>query len=172
MNSAFKVLSTTKMCFSLLTILVGITSCGQSDIDVSKRPSDFKMDFWLNDTTKFNELNHSLIYTLKYDHVYNYLDSNYSFEIKENIKNLPDYYVSYDICVKSEIATIQAIFITDPEISIYGLSLKSNSSVIKRTLTKMGFEYLNQYSGWYPSYSKEQYLFTFTNDSIILSYLD
>ena len=74
-----------RFCFSLLTILIGITSCSQSDIDVSKRPSDFKMDFWLNDTTKFNELDNSLIYTLKYDHVYNYLDSNYSFEIKKII---------------------------------------------------------------------------------------
>ena len=155
----------------LLLIFTSLTSCNKSEIDISKRPSDYKMDFWLNERIKSNELNDSLVYGYKYDSIYTYLDSHYSFTTIDKAKKLPDYCVIYDVCLEEEIATIQAIFITDPKISIYGLSLKSSSYQINRTLSNMGFEYYDQYSGWYPSYLKEEYSFTFTGKRIILSVL-
>lgn len=155
----------------LLLIFTSLTSCNKSEIDISKRPSDYKMDFWLNERIKSNELNDSLVYGYKSDSIYTYLDSHYSFKIKDKVKKLPDYYVTYNVCLEEEIATIQAIFITDPKISIYGLSLKSSSYQINRTLSNMGFEYFDQYSGWYPSYLKKEYSFTFTVKRIILSVL-
>ncbi len=156
---------------SSLTILILLTSCAQSNVDLSEKPKDFKCDYWLGETINTDELDDSSFYTLKYDTVYTYLDSNYTFEIEKNIKSMPNYYVSYDIYVEDKISIIQSLFITDPEVSIYGLSLKSNSSTIKMTLSNMGFEYLDQYSGWYPSFSKDKYLFTFTEETIILSCL-
>ncbi len=156
---------------SLLAIIVSLTSCSKASIDISKRPNDYKLDYWLTDTIGFNELNDSLFYAVKYDSIYTYLDSNYVFETKNDTKELPNYYVIYDLCVEDQKITIQAIFITDPDVSIYGLSSKSSPSIVQRTLLNMGFKYLDQYSGWYPSYSKDQYQFTFTGDSIILSTL-
>lgn len=158
-------------CMSLITFFFSLPGCTKLSIDVNERPNDYRLDYWLNDTIKFDELVNSSFYALKYDHVYTYLDSNYSFAAKENVKALPSYYVTYDVYVEDQNSKIQAIFITDPEVSIYGLSLKSNPSTINRTLLNMGFEYFDQYRGWYPSYSKDQYLFTFIDKKIILSIL-
>ncbi len=156
---------------SSLTTLILLTGCAQSNVVLSEKPKDFQRDYWLGEKINTDELDDLLFYALKYDAVYTYLDSNYIFKTEKNIKSMPKYYVSYDIYVEDKISIIRSIFITDPEVSIYGLSLKSNSPTIKKTLSNMGFEYLEQYSGWYPSFSKDQYLFTFTEETIILSYL-
>ena len=76
-----------RFCYCLLLIFTSLTSCNKSEIDISKRPSDYKMDFWLNEKIKSNELNDSLVYTYKYDSIYTYLDSHYSFKIKDKVKN-------------------------------------------------------------------------------------
>lgn len=139
-------------------LLLLFTSCSTKSLslDVTKKPKDCSSSYWISDTINANELDQNLIYE-KYEGGFEYLDSNYSFIIDENgSKTLPVQCITYSISQFEEgIWTITGVYITDPKITIYGLSMNSYEFVIKQKLTSYGFVYLS-YSGLDPAYSKDE----------------
>ena len=144
-------------CLNLfLMLLILLTSCNTKSLDVTKKPKDCSSSYWISDTINANELDQNLIYE-KYEGSFEYLDPNYSFIIDENgSKTFPVQCITYSISQFEEgIWTITDVYITDPKITIYGLSMNSYEFVIKQKLTSYGFEYLSYY-GRDPAYSKDE----------------
>ena len=94
------------------------------------------------------------------------LDSRYEFIIEQGEKKLPKKFVFY-ICKYSSTKEImvESVVITDPSITVYGLSMNSSENFVNKTLIDMGFTY-QEYSGRSPSYIKDRFNFTI-NDTVM-----
>ena len=94
------------------------------------------------------------------------LDSRYEFIIEQGEKKLPKKFVFY-ICKYSSTKEImvESVVITDPSITVYGLSMNSSENFVNKTLIDMGFTY-HEYYGRNPSYIKDRFNFTI-NDTVM-----
>ncbi len=134
------------VCFSL-------TGCNSTDITV--RPNDYDLDYWISETVDINDIDASKIYE-KSDEKVVYLDSNYSFQSNtDGAPIFPKEYVRYIFSFSENDWSVSSIHITDPSVKIFGLTMNSSANKIQYTLKKMGFEYLDRYSGLDPSYLKD-----------------
>jgi len=150
----------TLMLLSFLTI----TGCGSIECNPKEKPADLKIKYWLNDILSNSELS-SMKLIDQADGFDSYLDSDYLFE-----DSLPKEYVIYQIQNKIETNEIIGIIITDPRITIYGLTTNSNEKDIKSTMKKRGFSF-KEYYGRDPTYVKGDVEFCFTSETIVVSYL-
>ncbi len=132
-----------------LCLIFGLTSCATSNVDITVRPKDYKLDYWLTEIVDVTKIDKSLFYESRREGSETYLDSRYNFINVQGQKELPEKYVTYD--VNLEKSMIVAILIKDPSITMYGLSMRSSETSIKRKLLRMGFTY-QEYSGMNPSY--------------------
>ena len=148
-----------------LCLIFGLTSCTTSNVDITVRPKDYKLDYWLTEIVDVTKIDKSLFYMCEYERYETYLDSSYIFINDQEEKKLPEKYVTYD--VNLEKSMIQTIIITDPSITIYGLSMKSSEFAIKRKLLRMGFTY-QEYSGMNPSYMTDDFNFTINKSEMLL----
>ena len=146
--------------YIILCLIYALTSCGcvATNIDFEKRPSNLNLDYWFNEKIDLLNLDESHLYESgKFD---SYLDSKYNFVIEKEEKKLPKTYVLYDINLEKSM--LHSITITDPSISIYGLSMNSSEGEIQNMFLNLGFTYL-EYSGLYPSYSNGKVEITINN---------
>ena len=148
-----------------LCLIFGLTSCTTSNVDITVRPKDYKLDYWLTEIVDVTKIDKSLFYKSKYEGSETYLDSRYNFINDQGQKELPEKYVTYNVNLGKSM--IQTIIITDPSITIYGLSMKSSETSIKRKLLRMGFSY-QEYSGRNPSYTTDDFNFTINESGMLL----
>lgn len=148
-----------------LCLIFGLTSCTTSNVDITVRPKDYKLDYWLTEIVDVTKIDKSLFYISEYGRYETYLDSSYDFINDQEEKKLPEKYVTYD--VNLEKSMIVAILIEDPAITVYGLSMKSSEAAIKRKLLRMGFSY-QEYSGREPSYTTDDFNFTINESGMLL----
>lgn len=160
-----------KKIFCLLTLpVLLLTSCNLQAIDFSKKPNDFPYPFWLADIINESDIDESLIYKKTFSTL-RLLDSNYSFVIAENgEKKLPQKYVLYTFSpYKDEKIIVNDIRITDPKVSIYGLSMNTNERIVNQRLISYGFIYA-MYSGMDNSYFKDNYEIRIYSSYIDINY--
>lgn len=142
-----------KKIFLSLIFSFTLASCS-NNVNPLVKPTDYTLDYWIGD--KINPINliEENIYRQEADNIL-YLDSKY--EVKEN-KNgnatLPDEYALYNIDLSDDNYIVSNIYITDPNIEIYGMSMKTDSNTIHKTFCDLGFEFLDKYSGLDSCYSK------------------
>lgn len=151
-----------------LCLIFGLTSCTTSNVDITVRPKDYKLDYWLTEIVDVTKIDKSLFYESRREGSETYLDSRYNFINGQGQKELPKKYVTYD--VNLEKSMIQTILIKDPSITVYGLSMKSSEAAIKRKLLRMGFSY-QEYSGKNPSYMTDDFNFTINKSEMLLEVL-
>ncbi len=151
-----------------LCLIFGLTSCTTSNVDITVRPKDYKLDYWLTEIVDVTKIDKSLFYESRREESETYLDSRYNFINVQGQKELPKKYVTYD--VNLEKSMIQTILIKDPSITVYGLSMKSSEAAIKRKLLRMGFSY-QEYSGKNPSYMTDDFNFTINKSEMLLEVL-
>lgn len=156
-----------KISFStFFCLILGLSSCTAFKTDIRVRPRGYNLDYWIAEKIDVANMDSSLFYESKYEGVNIYLDSKYEFIEEQGKTKLPEKYVIYDFNIEKSM--IKVITITDPAISIYGLSMNSNETSIKRTLSNMGFSY-QEYSGMYPSYVKDNFYFIINKHVMMLS---
>lgn len=151
-----------------LCLIFGLTSCTTSNADITVRPKDYKLDYWLTEIVDVTKIDKSLFYESRREESETYLDYRYNFINVQGQKELPEKYVTYD--VNLEKSMIVAILIKDPSITVYGLSMKSSESAIKRKLLRMEFSY-QEYSGMNPSYMTDDFNFTINKSKMLLEVL-
>ena len=97
------------------------------------------------------------------------LDSRYEFIIEQGEKKLPKKFVFY-ICKYSSTKEImvRTVAITDPSITVYGLSMNSDKEDIDKTLTNMGFSYYQGVIGSFPTYIKDNFEISIDKYNMIL----
>ena len=142
------------LCLLSLMILP-LTSCTTVYIDVTVKPSDAKLAYWVGDIIDNEEIDQDYI-VAGFEKNY-YLDHNYIFEILDDgSKNIPKTHVYYSLKNYDDSRMIvSAISITDSDITIYGLSMNSSKNEIYDKLTSYGFIYVDGYYGMDPEYRKD-----------------
>lgn len=156
-----------KSLFLLLPLL--LCSCEPKKFDITVKPQDFHFDYWIYSSVARDHIDSSRIFGETADS-FMFLDSKYDLVNSESIseKKMPLEKVHYSFYKIDEMWTVGAIYITDPAVSIYGLSISSKPWKIKKFFTDRGFEYLDCFYGRNPCYSKDNIEFTFTSYSILI----
>ncbi len=127
-----------------------LMSCGKA----TERPATYKLDFWICESIDIEALKASNIIE-KQEEKIRYLDSKYTLEKnQDNEPVLPNTRANYILTNVNNNWMVTSIYITDPNIKIYGLSMKSSDQKIDSTLKARGYKFLN-YHGLYPAYSKD-----------------
>ncbi len=155
----------------LLFSLICFSLAGCTDTDITVRPKDYDLDYWITETIDINVINGAKIYE-KSDESIVYLDSNYSFQSNtDGSLILPKEYVTYHISFSENEWSVSSIRVTDPSVKIFGLTMNSSANKIRYKFKKMGFEYLDKYSGFDPCYSKENIEFRVYPSYISIDYI-
>lgn len=143
-----------KISFVLLS-LVCFSLAGCTSTDITIRPNDYNLDYWIGENIDINSIEASKIYEKEEERIV-YLDSHYIFETNtDGTPILPKKYVTYYFYFKENDWSVFSIHITDPGVQMFGLTMNSSARKIKNTFKKLGFEYIDGYSGLDPCYSKE-----------------
>lgn len=138
-----------KVIFLLLVVLIIplITSCDK-DKTIPK-PEDGDFEFWItDDVTDYDWTGHDSIDG--WFGASEYLDKRYnSIRDEESNMNLkPEFYVSYVITSYPDYASttkaVTSIDITDPSITIYGLSVNSSREEINKKMNELGLKSLEE----------------------------
>ncbi len=139
-------------------------------MDITVKPKDYDLDYWISEAVDINGIDASQIYE-KSDERIVYLDSNYSFQSNtDGSPVLPKECVIYHFSLSENVWNVSSIHVTDPIVKIFGLTMNSSSNKIQYTLKKLGFKYLDKYSGLDPCYSKENIEFRIYPTYISISY--
>ena len=160
--------------FALMAALM-LTSCGNSDLYL-KRPSNTNLEFWITQKVKDNELEEKGCQYFNWRFGPGaFLDSKYSFVEVDGVQELPEAYVIYealkypDICKGSR--AITRIDITDPEITVYGLTINSTEKEISDVMLPLAKSIsfvMTTTDGCYPRYSVKNCEFSFAPNKIII----
>lgn len=115
-----------KFSFVLLSLLCfSLTGCTTTDITI--RPNDYNLDYWIDETIDINEIDTSKIYEKSEERIV-YLDSNYSFQ--SNVDGsliLPKECVTYYFSFNENDWSVSSIHITDPSVKVFGLTMNSSN---------------------------------------------
>ena len=144
------------LCLLSLMIL-SLASCSTVYVDITIKPKDARFMYWVGDIIDNDEIKQNLLLEISTNH-YQYLDSNYTFDIaSDGSKNMPEHSVYYDLKqYNEEQKIVYLINITDPKITLYGLNMNSSKDEIDHILTSSGFRY-STFSSRAPAYRKDQY---------------
>ncbi len=125
------------------------------DVDPRVRPSDWALDYWVGDVIEHKDLNErNLYYPLEV--FICYMDSAYSDNIGQD--GTVDYEkkrVNYRLYPQDESFVVSSIYVNDPDVDVYGLSMCSSKERINNVFLGMNFEYDDSYSGFDPCYRKD-----------------
>ncbi len=122
---------------------------------ITVRPKDYDLDYWISETVDINGIDASQIYE-KSDERIVYLDSNYSFQSNTGGSPvLPKECVIYHFSLSENVWNVSFIYATDPDVKMFGLTMNSSANKIRYTFKNLGFEHVDEYSGFAPCYSKE-----------------
>lgn len=136
------------------------------EIDPGIRPSDWTLDYWLGDVVEYKDLDERNIY-YRGKYFICYIDSAYSCNIGPDgtvdfEKNRADYH----LCFQDESLVVGSIFFNDPDVEIYGLSMRSSKEEVNDFFLGMNFEYDNSFSGLDPCYRKDRVDFRVYHDYV------
>ena len=119
-----------------------------ADVDPMIRPSDWALDYWVGDVVEYKDLYERNIYDREDDN-FSYMDSAYSSAIDAN--GSIDFWgirVNYKFCfLEEEKSIVISIYVSDPSIKIYGLSMLSSGEEVTNAFEEMGFVFV-EYSGF------------------------
>jgi len=139
----------------LFSLTVFISGCVNSNMNVFDRPEDYFLDYWIKEEINIRVFDESRVYETG-DNRVRYLDSHYEFDYNEvGEKTNPLIYSYYIMFKKENNYIVSAICISDPNISIYGLTMASSQDEVRDTFLDLGCTYLDHYSGVYPCYAMD-----------------
>lgn len=156
-----------KNLFIFLPLL--LSGCKPKEFDIAVKPQDFVFDYWIYDSVVRDHINSSHIFDETADSFY-FLDSKYDLINSESIssKKMPLEKVMYRFYKIDEMWTVGTIYITDPAVSIYCLSINSYALKIKKFFTDRGFEYQDFFYGRNPCFAKEGINIEFLSSHILI----
>ena len=124
------------------------------EADPRIRPSDWLLDYWVGDVVEYKDLDERNIYD-RWDDNFSYMDSVYSCNIgSDGTVDYEKKRVDYGLWLQGESWIVRTIFFNDPDVEIYGLSMRSSEEEVKNFFLGMNFEYDNTFSGLDPCYRK------------------
>ncbi len=156
-----------KAIFGVIALVLSLSACKYLD-----KPKDTNLEFWITQRVSSESL-HDNGYTFV-PGVFGasmFYGSGYSpVEDEEGNLKTPDIYVVYTITGYPDITgkeTITEIVITDPTVTVYGLTMGSSEDEINQKMKKLGFKKKTLYSGEH-TYNKNNCSFAFSQTSIYI----
>ncbi|MBQ2062090.1 MAG: hypothetical protein II458_05370 [Oscillospiraceae bacterium] len=128
----------------VLLICLSLAGCGKNS-STPLRPKDSSLEFWIADSVKLEDFSgHDEI--AGWFGAFEYLGTGYRAVTDEDGMNAsrPDIYVTYIITAYPDYSSgtlaVTGIEITDPAVTVYGLTVKSSPEEWDAVLREMGFE--------------------------------
>lgn len=155
-----------KQLVLLLGLFLMITMCGCSNNNLSEPATN--LEFWIAENVDdFDFSNHQAKYGIMGG--YEYYGLGYTPTLDENGEQIdPERCVIYTITNYPDYSNnelhITRIYITDPDITLYGLTIESTFEEFENQMKKMGFE--TKSTDTYIQATKGKYTFTMNADSI------
>ena len=166
-----------KTIVSLFSIFVFVLSgCNNSKDDIYlERPEDTNLEFWITQRTTANEFDDKGCTVLPgWMGATEYLDSRYTAIEDGDMVTAPDIHVTYLVtgypdCLDN--AAVTRIQITDPAITVYGLTINSSEKEISDRLSDISksFSYVTTTYECYPVYRIKNCSFSFMSDKIVIA---
>ena len=143
----------------LCTVTLMFSSCARKKVD---KPADTNLEYWLLDkldTDGCTELNNILAIDTHY-----YLAKGYEAEVNEKGQLVaPKYAVIYEVSRYPYgdwglLWRIGSIYITDPNVSVWGLTINSTREEFVETMTELGFEFDSEDETYITFYLNKNYV--------------
>ena len=155
------------LLFLLSFSLVGCNEAEDENDIFLDRPEDTNLEFWITQRTTPKELeNKGCTFLPGCFGGEEYLDSRYSAVSTENMSYAPEVHVIYLITGYPDTldeSAITRIEITDPSITVYGLTLRSTDEEIRARMKGIAYSYA------YKSFAIKNCSFVFSSNRIQIS---
>lgn len=126
-------------------LLVVLAGCGADDVSLDVKPEKTNLEFWVKYEVEDEESLGQRMWWNSSEPAW-YLAKGYEpsgFDKNGNANGLPEEYVLYAVYPyprNSDSKKIVSIKITDPKISVYGITLNSSEADFEKTFKKLGCE--------------------------------
>ena len=161
---------------ALFAILLNGCSSNTQDSDIYlKRPKDTNLEFWITQRVTLKELeDKGCTYLPGWMGADEYLDSRYVADTSGEMAVAPNTHVTYLVSGYPDTLDDKAITrieITDPRITVYGLTLDSTDNAIISRMEKIAdsFSYITTTSECYLSVGIKNCSFSFMSEKIVIS---
>ena len=160
---------------TLLSLFISACSSNKKDSDIYlDRPEDTNLEFWITQKVSFEDFdNKGCTYLPGWMGADEYLDSRYVADTSGKMAAAPDIHVTYLVTGYPDLLddnAITRIDITDPSITVYGLTLNSTDNDIINRITGMAnsFSYVTTEDECYLKFTIKNCSFSFMSDKIII----
>ena len=160
----------------LLTLpLIITTGCNKTESDIYlSKPKDTNLEFWITERVTYKDFeNKGCTYLPGWMGAEEYLDSRYTAETSEGMAVAPDIHVTYLLTGYPDLldeTAVTHIEITDPTITVYGLTFESSERETSERLHKISNKsaYITTVDECYDAYQIKNCWFHFMSDRIII----
>ncbi|HPP36876.1 MAG TPA: hypothetical protein PK767_11650, partial [Clostridiales bacterium] len=151
----------------LAIFLACLTSC--FGMGIPKKPKDTNLEFWITQDVSETDFS-GYCEILGWIGARQYYGSGYQPEVDENGNQTdPEYYVKYKVTAWPDYACqnkhITSIEITDPKVTLYGLTVDSSFDEFEQVFSEMGYEISRKSSGNYERIEASKKRITFSLES-------
>ena len=160
---------------TIFVLLLGACSSNKKDSDIYlDRPEDTNLEFWITQKVSFEDLDSKgCTYLPGWMGADEYLDSRYTADTSGDMAVAPGIHVTYLVTGYPDTLddrTITHIEITDPSITVYGLTLNStDNEIINRVTDKTNsFSYVTTVDECYLQFKIKNCTFSFKTKKIII----
>lgn len=166
-----------KIIFGITLLSLFIGACSSIKIDSNiylDRPEDTNLEFWITQKVSSEDLdNKGCTYLPGWMGASEYLDSRYVADTSEGMAKAPKIHVTYLITGYPDTLDGKAIThidITDPSITVYGLTLNSTEKDIMNRITGMtdSYSYVTTENKCYLRFTIKNCSFSFMSNKIII----
>lgn len=155
---------------------ITISSCNKSDEDsiYLERPKDTNLEFWITQKVTYKDLeDKGCTYLPGWMGAEEYLDSRYTADTSEEMAKAPDVCVTYLLTGYPDLLddpAITRIVITDPSITVYGLTINTSESAKIERMHPIctRFSFVTTTEECYFSCGVGRCTFSFMSDRIII----
>ena len=160
---------------TIFVLLLVACSSNKKDSDIYlDRPEDTNLEFWITQKVSFEDLdNKGCTYLPGWMGAGEYLDSRYVADTSGEMAVAPDIHVTYLVTGYPDLLDDNAIThidITDPSITVYGLTINSTDNDIINRITGMtdSFSYVTTADECYLKFTINNCSFSFMSNKIII----
>ena len=157
-----------------LTSLTLLSCNNASDPLYLRKPKDTNLEFWITERATSKDLeDKGCTYLPGWMGAEEYLDSRYTADTSEPMAKAPDIHVTYLLTGYPDTLddpAITHIEITDPSITVYGLTMESTDNQITSRLNELAtsFSYITTTEECYLSVKIQNCSFSFMREKIVI----
>ncbi len=164
-----------RLSFIAITFVLSLNGCSANKVIYIERPDDTNLEFWITQRVSIKDLeDKGCTYLPGWMGAEEYLDSRYKADTSGDMAKAPEIHVTYLITGYPDTLDDRAIThieITDPTITVYGLTLNSTESEIREKMNGVAdsFSNMTENDENYLAFNVKNCSFSFMPEKIVIS---